>query len=482
MTRLAFVTLGTHDYAPQSRVLARSIRRFHPDARLILFAVENSPHPELYGDAFDEIITCNQLGVPTLADMAFRYSQAEFCFALKPWMLSHLLRRRAYDAITYLDCDIELFSPLRESVSAIAGGADLVLTPHHTVPARATDHVMEETVLKSGAFNAGFLAVSARRSAEQFIAWWAEKTQADAGVDANRGTYGDQKWLDLAPSFVERAMILRHPGYNVAYWNSHLRSMAATAKGWSCAGEPLRFFHYSRWGVAKQSAEDYLQAFFPAGSAFLLPLLQDYAGKIRAEPVTPKEACSALATFTLPGGAIIPGIVKSAYMQHVASTVDSRKRIVEHSLEVLNAPSKAWPQRDGQPVTVLFDWIWHAQPEDWRREHDLTGTAGWERFASWLRGGGAAFYALPPAYLGPLAEAEGASMLESVPAASPKKRLNPFSRKKPQRPLPPRLEKLRISLEALKPDKARAALDDATAALTDLQKRLDALLSVRSSD
>ena len=399
MSRIAFVTLGTHDFAPQLRVFGRSVRRFHPEVRSILFAVENDAHAELYSDVFDEIVTCPDIGVPTLADMAFRYSQAEFCFALKPYVLLHLLGRHSFDALLYFDADIELFSPLTEAVDAIKAGANLLLTPHTTVPTRLIDHVNDNTLLKSGAFNAGFLAVAVTDTAEAFLRWWAARTQFDAGYNESRGTYVDQKWLDLAPSFLDKVTILRHPGYNVAYWNCHLRALTRDAGGWSCAGEPLRFFHYSRWNVTSQSAEDYLRQIFPPGCALILPLLADYAERVRAEPATPKNACSALATFHLPSGEPIPAIVKSAYMQHAKSTTESRARIVEESLKILNAPSEAWPQRSGQTITVLFDWLWRTQAEDWRRAHDLATAAGWQRFKAWLRGGGAAYHAIPPAYL-----------------------------------------------------------------------------------
>ncbi|MGE3831551.1 MAG: class I SAM-dependent methyltransferase [Parvibaculaceae bacterium] len=410
MSRVAFVTLGTHDYAPQIRIFARSVRRFHPEARSILFAVENDAHAELYGDLFDEIVTCPDLGVPALADMAFRYSQAELCFALKPWLLLHLLRRRDHDALFYFDSDIELFSPLTEAVAALRD-TDLLLTPHVTVPPRASDHVTDNALLKSGACNAGFLGVSMSPQAEEFLTWWAAKTQADAGHDPERGTYGDQKWLDLAPSLVDKVTILRHPGYNVAYWNAHLRAMTGNATGWFCTGEPLRFFHYSRWTVTAQPPEDYLGSFFPPGCAFLLPLLADYAERVRAEPAAPKDVLSALATFHLPGGEAIPRIVKSAYMHHAKSTADTRDAIVADSLKILNAPSEHWPQHSGQTVTVLFDWLWRQQPEDWRREHDLATAAGRERFKAWLRGGGAAYHAIPSAYL-PLEDQQGVEVVK----------------------------------------------------------------------
>ncbi|MGE3831514.1 MAG: glycosyltransferase, partial [Parvibaculaceae bacterium] len=54
--------------------------------------------------------------------------------------------------------------------------------------------------------------------------------------------------------------------------------------------------------------------------------------------------------------------------------------------------------------------------------------------------------------------------------------LNPFRKKKSRRALPPRLERLRVALEALKPDKARSAVVEASAALEDFCGRLRVLL------
>src|SRR5687768_675218 len=81
-----FVTIATPDRAAQSRVFARSARDCHPDARLVVLALESDGAAALFEDLFDLVISAEQLALGCLADMRFRYSTAELCFALKPWV------------------------------------------------------------------------------------------------------------------------------------------------------------------------------------------------------------------------------------------------------------------------------------------------------------------------------------------------------------------------------------------------------------
>jgi hypothetical protein len=57
--------------------------------------------------------------------------------------------------------------------------------------------------------------------------------------------FGDQKWLDLLPSFLPSTAIMRDPGYNVAVWNLHERTLSTQGTTYSVNGRPLTCFHFS---------------------------------------------------------------------------------------------------------------------------------------------------------------------------------------------------------------------------------------------
>src|SRR6266851_297942 len=171
--RATFVTIVTADRAAQSRIFARSARECHPDARLVVLVLGAAVPPRIFEDLYDLVIPAEQLVLGGLADMRFRYSIAELCFALKPWVIQHLFDKFADEPIYYFDADIELFTPLTEAETALAHGANLVLTPHILQP--GLDQGRERALLRSGSFNAGFLAIAPSAQARAFVGWWCER-------------------------------------------------------------------------------------------------------------------------------------------------------------------------------------------------------------------------------------------------------------------------------------------------------------------
>ncbi len=227
--RATFLTIVTADRAAQSRIFARSARECHPNARLVVVVPDVVESPRIFADLYDLVIPPEQLSLGGLADMRFRYSIAELCFALKPWAIRHLFDRFADEPIYYFDSDIEVFTPLAEVEAALAQGANLVLTPHILQP--SLDQGRERALLRSGSFNAGFLAVAPSAPARAFVSWWCERVRTGCTLDPLEGTYGDQKWLELAPSICDGVAVLRHPGYNFAYWNAHERPLSLPRRG-----------------------------------------------------------------------------------------------------------------------------------------------------------------------------------------------------------------------------------------------------------
>ena len=279
--RANFVTIATQDRAAQSRIFARSARQCHPEARLTVLVLDSDESPGIFADCYDLVISAEELSLSGLADMRFRYSIAELCFALKPWLIRHVSEKLPDEPIYYFDSDIELFTPLAEAEAALARGANLVLTPHILEP--APDQDRERAFLRSGSFNAGFLAVAPSAPARAFVAWWCDRVRTGCTNDHPQGMYGDQKWLELAPSICDGVVILRHPGYNFAYWNAHERPLSCLGGAWTAAGWPLRFVHYSQWNMREQDPAQYLARYFRRKYEPFAGLFAEYSDKVREE-------------------------------------------------------------------------------------------------------------------------------------------------------------------------------------------------------
>src|SRR5206468_11516545 len=90
-----------------------------------------------------------------------------------------------------------------------------------------------------------------------------------------------QRWMDLAPGFVERFAPLRDAGLNLAYWNLEGRTLAKGKAGWTVDGAPLRFFHFSGFDPARTDVLSRHQdrTAVAAGSP-LAQLLADYAARL----------------------------------------------------------------------------------------------------------------------------------------------------------------------------------------------------------
>jgi glycosyltransferase involved in cell wall biosynthesis len=240
----AIFTIVSANYIAFAATLMQSVRRFHPDVpRFIILSDVLHSFGDL--DVAADVIACDDLGIDLIGNMKLWYSVIEFNTAVKPFTFRHLFNERGFEQAVYLDPDIQLYSPLEEVFRGLEHHS-LVLTPHMMKPLQDGKHPSDLSIMKSGVYNLGFAAIKNDPDGRGLIDWWCDRLFAHCRVDVPGNIFTDQRWMDLSPVFVERPFILRHPGYNVAYWNLVHRTVEQGADGtWRSNGVPLAFFHFS---------------------------------------------------------------------------------------------------------------------------------------------------------------------------------------------------------------------------------------------
>jgi Glycosyltransferase len=339
--RTAVFSIVSPNYRHFARVLMASVERHHPEwDRFVLLVGETRrelgagsresethaafsnlqpPTPDhrppthrlpTPGEPFTTV-SLDVLPLPNPRQFCFRYTLIELNTAVKPWMFEHLFAR-GYDRVIFLDPDIVVYSPLVE-LDALPAETFLTLTPHLTGSIPGDEHPSERSIMVAGAYNLGFLAVSRRPSLTRFLAWWQEKLEFQCVVDTARGLFVDQKWMDLAPGLFSDVAILRHEGYNVAYWNLGQRRVVGKGENATVNGQPLRFYHFSGFNPALPdmvSNHDHKLRLADVGDA--AKLIKDYSSALReAGYESFRNARYAFAVFS--DGTPVPDIARIEY-------------------------------------------------------------------------------------------------------------------------------------------------------------------------
>ncbi len=240
-------TICSANYLPYARVLHRSLLRKGGIRDFVCFLVDEVGDHLALAELEFECVEARRIGCGHFFDMAARYSIMEMNTAIKPFCFQWLFDNRKSENIVYLDPDIYVISEFIELDKLLSRDADIVLTPHSTEPLLDGRDPDDLRLLRTGAYNLGFCALRRSRSTASFLDWWKAHLVENCAVDLENGIFVDQKYCDLLPSYFDNVKLLKHPGYNVAYWNLlHRRVYRDRDSGeWRVNAVPLRFFHFS---------------------------------------------------------------------------------------------------------------------------------------------------------------------------------------------------------------------------------------------
>jgi hypothetical protein len=270
--KFAFCTVATPDYLPMAAVLIDSIRAAYGvgcDIHVLIVANERIRFE--YGNA--NVYYALDLPDTFYWDMVLRYDITCRACALKPMFAHHINSLRRYDALFYLDADMELFGRLVEAEELMCDpAASILLSPHSIEPRFLGRLIDDRSLLSAGTFNAGLFGVDASEQAFAFLSWWWRLNQTECAYDANLSR--DQKWLNLAQAYFGRTRILRHPGYNVAHFNYDERRAVLT-------NGDLRLFHYTMLHQFQWDVKTYVEWHELKSDLNLVRALNRYAKLVR---------------------------------------------------------------------------------------------------------------------------------------------------------------------------------------------------------
>lgn len=253
-------TIISENYLPQAKTLADNFIELHPDIEFYICLFGEKGNDEFYkinSDLFSgyNYILSNELNQGDYTIMRNQYDNFSMACALKPYFAELILEKDKPNGLIYLDADLYFFTPLTDVQTLLNNKeqqSSIILTPHN-VSIKEFDQEIERNIsfLTYGTFNAGFFAIKNNQYSKQFIDWWKRMLNEHCIVDLQNGLYCDQTWLNLVPTlFTDSLYIVKHMGYNVAYWNIDAeRRISINSQNEYIVNNKdlLVFYHYARF-------------------------------------------------------------------------------------------------------------------------------------------------------------------------------------------------------------------------------------------
>lgn len=398
---MTYFTICARNYLAYARTLRESLKAVEPAARFWTVLIEE---PSTSAEPIQDVIYARDLGIPGFWDMALRYSVMELATAIKPFVFLHLLRQGDAAAV-YLDPDIQILRPLTEVHELLEQGANCVLTPHSTRPLDDGGDPDDARLLRTGVYNLGFAAFRHSPQSLEFLEWWARRCQTDCRVALEEGLFVDQKFMDLAPAYLEACIILRDAGYNVAYWNLPNRALRHSGGVWQVNGRPLVFFHFSGVDPRDGSVFSKHQDRYTTGNVGQAArLLRAYLARLKANG---QEEFSTLpySYGCYSDGVRIPDFARQVYAESHPKPVLALSYEQAFNPEISaadgNALAAAAARLGGPPVTRLAYAIWRGR-RDLRAAFSLdTAESAW-RYSEWFVENGAKEHQIPEMFIRPV--------------------------------------------------------------------------------
>lgn len=281
--KTAVFTIASNNYYALVKTLMKSLENSNPEYDRYV-AVADLISDEIRKDVNGfEFLSIEDLELPQERKMLFRYDVLELNTAIKPFVFHTIFEKLGYDRVIYFDPDIYVYQSLSLLEHLFDEGNEIIMTPHITGIYNdfyGTPNDLD--IMKTGAYNLGFFALSKSQNSLALVNWWKRKLEFQCVASFKDGLFVDQKWMDLVPGMFKHVYILKNAGYNVAYWNlTHRKATCDGDSKWFFNEEPLIFFHFSGLDPKNISKiSKYQNRYTINDLSELKPLFKDYAQEL----------------------------------------------------------------------------------------------------------------------------------------------------------------------------------------------------------
>ena len=281
---LAF-TICSINYLAQAQTLGQSLQEQNPSIEFVIGLVDRLDKVELEPDKIPpfQMLEIDKINIESFDQMCEIYNITELNTAVKPYFIDYFYKNRPdIQNVIYFDPDIIVFDslkPLEDSLKKYP----MVVTPHISSPINDDLNTKETDHLSTGLYNLGFIATSRSEATYHMVSWWKDRLEKDCRIDLCNGLFVDQHWINFVPLFYPNDVLVdKYPGYNMAYWNLHERTVSIQDGKYFINGKPLIFFHYSGYELKKPNeVSKYQNRSSFENRPDIVPLFQYYAQKLK---------------------------------------------------------------------------------------------------------------------------------------------------------------------------------------------------------
>ena len=246
-------TVCSANHLAHCKTMADSFGAHHPEYKIIIGLVDKIDNRfAIQQFAPYEIWEIAHMGIADFEAITARYSVIELNCAMKSFVAQAIFARDYPDILLYLDSDMWVHHSF-VVVEELLQQHPILITPHFTQTRPDNQYApLERDLLRSGIYNAGFMAMTRSAVTDRVLHWWAAHMKEECYYRFSEGMGVDQIWLNLVPVLFPETGIFLHPGANVAYWNIHERQLTETPQGIRVNETyPLLFLHISGYSFAQ---------------------------------------------------------------------------------------------------------------------------------------------------------------------------------------------------------------------------------------